>query len=73
MTDELENLKQKLQDALAEIDKLRRENAQLKQNAAPVSTSVIKPKVNVHQPVSTSPKIHSQSSAELQTVRSIIL
>lgn len=33
MTDELESLKQQLQDALPEIDKLREENAQLKQSA----------------------------------------
>jgi hypothetical protein len=65
MTDDLESLKQQLQDALAEIDKLRKENAQLKKNATPVSPSVIKPKVKVHQPTSTPPsQIHSQSSAE---------
>lgn len=65
MTDELERLKLQLQDALAEIDKLRKENARLKQTVTPTgSTSVIKPKAKVHQPVSTSSKIHSQSSAD---------
>lgn len=65
MTNELESLKQQLQDALAEIEKLRKENVQLKQTVtSPGPTPVIKPKVKVHQPVSTSSKIHSQSSAE---------
>ena len=65
MTDDLESLKQQLQDALEEIEKLREDNARLKQTATPlVSTSVIKHKVKVHQPASTSSKIHSQSSAE---------
>ena len=65
MTDELESLKQQLQNALAEIEELRTENARLKQTSvSPVSTSVIKHKAKVHQPVSTSSKIHSQSSAE---------
>ena len=65
MTDELESLKQQLQEAFAEIEKLRKENARLKQTAVPpVSTSVIKHKAKVHQPASTSSKIHSQSSAE---------
>ncbi len=65
MTDDLENVKQQLQDALDEIEKLRKKNARLKQTATPpVSTSVIKHKVKVHQPASTSSKIHSQSSAE---------
>ncbi len=41
MTDDLESLKQQLQDAFAEIDKLRKENTQLKKNATPVSTSVV--------------------------------
>ncbi len=53
MTDELEILKQQLQDALFEIDNLREENAQLKQSATPpISSPVIKPKVKVHQPAS---------------------
>ena len=65
MTDDLESLKQQLQDALAEIAKLRTENARLKQTVTlPGSSSVIKHKAKVHQPVSTSSKIHSQSSAE---------
>jgi hypothetical protein len=68
MTDDLESLKQQLQDALAEIDKLRKENAQIKVNATPVSTSVIKPKLKVHQPTSTPSKIHSQSPAEEKIV-----
>jgi hypothetical protein len=51
MTDDLEILRKKYQNALAEIDKLRQENARLKQTAiSPISTSVIKPKVKVHQP-----------------------
>ncbi|MBM9515091.1 hypothetical protein [Desulfogranum marinum] len=46
MTDDLESLRIKYQNALAEIDKLRQENARLKQTAIPpISTSVIKPKV----------------------------
>jgi hypothetical protein len=65
MTDELDSLKQQLQNALTEIEKLRMENARLKQTVTPPdSQPVIKPKVKVHQPVSTSSKIHSQSSAE---------
>jgi superfamily II DNA or RNA helicase len=65
MTDDLESLRKKYQNALAEIDKLRQENARLKQSAIPpISTSVIKPKVKVHQPASATSKIHSQSSAE---------
>jgi prefoldin subunit 5 len=50
MTDELERLKLQLQDALAEIEKLRKENARLKQTLSPTgSTSVIKPKVKAEQ------------------------
>lgn len=65
MTDDLECLKLQLQDALAEIEKLRNENARLKQTATPpISTSVIKPKVKVHQPPSASAQIHSQSPVE---------
>ncbi len=65
MIDELESLKQQLQDALSEIDKLREENARLKQTATPpISTSVIKPKVKVHQPPSAPSQIHSQSPVE---------
>ena len=57
MTDELENLKQQLQDALSEIDKLREENAPFKQRATPpISPPVINPKVKVHQPASATPK-----------------
>ena len=65
MTDELESLKQQLQDALYEIDKLRVENAQLKQSATPpIFSPVIKPKVKVHQPASAPSQIHSQSPVE---------
>ncbi len=65
MADDLESLKQQLQKALAEIEKLRKENAQLKQTATHSGfASVIKPKVKIHQPISISSKIHSQSSAE---------
>ena len=65
MIDELESLKQQLQDALSEIDKLREENARLKQTTTPpISTSVIKPKVKVHQPPSAPSQIHSQSPVE---------
>ncbi len=65
MTDDLESLKQQLHDALAEIDKLRRENAQLKQPATePISSSVIKPKIKVHQPTSTPSKINYESPVE---------
>lgn len=57
MNDELVSLKQQLQEALSEIDKLREENAQLKQSATPpISSPVIKPKVIVHQPASSPPK-----------------
>lgn len=67
MADELESLKQQLQDALAEIEKLRKENARLKQtDLPPISTSAIKHKAKVNQPLSTSSKIHSQSPAELK-------
>lgn len=65
MTNELESLKQQLQDALSEIDKLREENTQLKQSATPlISSPVIKLKVKVHQPASAPSQIHSQSSVE---------
>ena len=44
MTDDLEILRKKYQDALAEIDKLREENALLKQSVtSPPPTSVIEP------------------------------
>ncbi len=65
MTDDLESLRKKYQNALAEIDKLRQENARLKQTAtAPISTSVIKPKVKVRQPASAPSKINHQSPVE---------
>ncbi|MFT5700166.1 MAG: hypothetical protein ACI8ZB_003037 [Desulforhopalus sp.] len=65
MTDDLEILRKKYQNALAEIDKLRQENARLKQTAIPpISTSVIKPKVTVHQPASAPCKINHQSPVE---------
>lgn len=49
MTDDLESLKLQLQDALAEIGRLRKENEQLKQTVtSPGTTSVIKPKAKVH-------------------------
>jgi len=65
MTDDLEILRKKYQNALAEIDKLRQENARLKQTATPpISTSVIKPKVKVHQPPPAPSQIHSQSPVE---------
>ena len=49
MADDTENLRKKYQKALAEIDKLREENALLQRAAtSPPSTSVIKPKVKVH-------------------------
>lgn len=65
MTDDLESLRIKYQNALAEIDKLRQENARLKQTAtAPISTSTLKPKVKVHQLASAPSQIHSQSSVE---------
>ena len=62
MTDDLESLKEKLQEALAEIDLLRKENAQLKQAyiESPASP-VIKPNIKVHQPTSALPTIHQQS------------
>jgi regulator of replication initiation timing len=65
MTDELESLKQHLQDALSEINKLREENAQLKQSATPpISSPVINPKVKVHQPASALSPINHQSPVE---------
>ena len=55
MTDDLEILRKKYQNALAEIDKLREENALLKQSVtSPPPTSVIKSKekfTNPHQPL----------------------
>ncbi len=65
MPDDLESLKKHLQEALAEIEELRKENARLKQTATPiVSSSIIKHTVKVHQPITPSSKIHSQSSTE---------
>ncbi len=65
MTDDLESLKQQLQDALAEIEKLRKENAKLKQSATPPTSSpVIKPKVKVHQPAPALSPINHQSPVE---------
>ncbi len=65
MTDDIESLRKKYQNALAEIDKLRQENARLKQTATPpISTSVIRPKVKVYQPQSASSQIHSQSPVD---------
>jgi len=65
MTDDLESLKIKYQNALAEIDKLRKENARPKQpTTEPLSSSVIKPKIKVHQPTSNPSKINYQSPVE---------
>ncbi len=65
MTDDLESLRIKYQNALAEIDKLRKENARPKQpTTEPLSSSVIKPKIKVHQPTSTPSKINYESPVE---------
>jgi len=65
MADDTENLRKKYQKALAEIDKLREENALLKRaTISPQSTSVIKPKVKVHQPAPTLSPINHQSPVE---------
>ncbi len=63
MTDDLENLKKELQEALTEIDQLRQENAQLQQaTKESPSSSVIKHNIQIHQPESDSSTINQQSS-----------
>jgi superfamily II DNA or RNA helicase len=65
MIDDIESLRKKYQEALAEIDKLREENTRLKRAAtSPPSTSVIKPKIKVHQPKSDLSPINHQSPVE---------
>ncbi len=65
MTNDIENLRKKYQKALAEIDKLREENALLKRAAtSPPPPSVIKPNIKIHQPASALSPINHQSPVE---------
>ena len=65
MIDDIESLRKKYQKALAEIEELREENALLQRAAtSPPSTSVIKPKVKVHQPAPALSSINHQSPVE---------
>jgi len=74
MTDELESLKQQLQEALAEIDQLRQENAKLKQSVkASPSPSVIRHNIQIHHPKIASSVINQQSpvSEKISLFRSL--
>lgn len=62
MTDELESLKQQLQEALDEINQLRQENTKLKQAVKTSTTpSVIKHNIQVHHPKTASAVVNQQS------------
>ncbi len=62
MTDELDSLKRKLQDALTEIDQLRQKNEQLRQTVKkPHPPAVIQHNIQVHQPRTDSSQVHQQS------------